>query len=41
MAQRHKGKRQQIAALTDPRVRAVMVGLATRHGISVSQYVAG
>ncbi len=40
MAQRHKGKRQQIAALTDPRVRAVMVGLATRHGISVSQYVA-
>lgn len=40
MAQRHKGPRKQIASLLDPWVRAVMVGLAERHSISVSQYVA-
>ncbi|MBE5502707.1 Uncharacterised protein [Mycobacteroides abscessus subsp. abscessus] len=40
MAQRHKGPRKQIASLLDPRVRAVMVALAERHTLSVSQYIA-
>ncbi|PQM44999.1 hypothetical protein C1Y40_04838 [Mycobacterium talmoniae] len=40
MSQRHKGPRKQIASLLDPWVRAVMVALAERHTLSVSQYIA-